>query len=166
MVEISYYMWRTIESMRQKPKAVRNAYAFALAAGFAVLLLVVWSLSLPDRVIALLQPTDTAGEQVPPSRLWTGLRDWGSGLQAAVIGADTVLESDTTGEQASGTATELPGVTGIDVAALRASSAGVTAAGTSTNGVWQREYPKRTGGQVVLIATSSVSTSSRASTTR
>ncbi|MFN3188475.1 MAG: hypothetical protein ACK42D_02955 [Candidatus Paceibacteria bacterium] len=69
---------RAIENVRQKPKAVRQRYAFVIAATFTAVVAGVWSLSLPSRfmevqegVIATSpQMTSQQPASVPFSGVW------------------------------------------------------------------------------------------------
>jgi hypothetical protein len=42
-------MWRWLDSIRQKPKVIRNQYAFGIAVTFTGVIVAVWTFSLPAR---------------------------------------------------------------------------------------------------------------------
>jgi hypothetical protein len=74
--------WRTIEAIRQKPKAVRKQYAFFVTVVFTAVVTGFWVLSLPARFVAVqesvlsessLPPTQTAG--IPFATMWNQFKD-------------------------------------------------------------------------------------------
>lgn len=72
---------RTIENIRQKPKAVRQRYAFVTAVAFTAIVTGIWSLSLPARFTAVQEGVITVSPEIttqtataPFSGVWTEFR--------------------------------------------------------------------------------------------
>jgi len=59
-------MLRHIEALREKPKAVRNHYAFTIALSVTLLIVAVWAISLPAR-LAFEEPIITKAADTGPS---------------------------------------------------------------------------------------------------
>lgn len=131
-------MWRFIENIRRKPEGVRNLYAFWGACVFTMLVIGVWSLSVPERLLSVLSFSEP---QVPPtSRLWSGIAEHSSQLSASIIGLFESESSDNTSSE-------------VDISKQVET---MNKKETETeNWVWGRPYEERSGGQVVQIATSS-----------
>jgi len=70
---------RIIESIRQKPKAVRQHYAFIVAVAFTTVVAGVWSLSLPARFSAV-PALEGQTASAPFSGVWGQLKQQMAGL--------------------------------------------------------------------------------------
>jgi hypothetical protein len=79
-------LFRTLDNLRQKPKAVRQRVAFLTALSFTLLVGGVWTLTLPARFSGSETLAQSEGTK-PFAGLWTGFRDQFSTLrqQAGVI---------------------------------------------------------------------------------
>ncbi len=80
-------LFRTLDNLRQKPKAVRQRVAFLTAASFTLILGGIWSLTLPAKFSSSEILAQSEGTR-PFAGLWTGVRDQFSNLrqQASAIG--------------------------------------------------------------------------------
>jgi len=156
---MSESMWRYIEYLREKPKSVRNQVAFLTALASMVIIVVIWSLSLPARIVAIVDgPAPVQAEDSTSSSRWLGfIVEMRDNLTARVSGSNQATES-------------MIDSTGIDLGALRSNPPAVKEAAfgvtdetalptdaSSATSVWQREYPASEG-TLILIATTSAET--------
>lgn len=150
-------MLRLIELLRQKPKPVRALYAFWCAAIFTFFVAALWSLSLPNRIVSVLESA-TVGETTaqPTGRFFASARESFANLFATdFFNEETVPVTSTP-----------PGVYEIDLATLTASTSDSVATSsanrftpTTTTTTLERT------GRMVLIGTTTVATSSASSDT-
>ena len=127
-----FMLFRTLDNLRQKPKAVRQRVAFLTALSFTLLVGGIWTLTLPARFSgeSLSQSEGTK----PFAGLWTGFRDQFSNLRQQ---AGAIVSTMPTSTAATTTPSEM-----IDIATLISTSTEPTPAPTP-----------------ILIGTTSASTS-------
>jgi|GEM_PF-1714080 len=152
-------MWKFIEQLRQQPKPIRQTAAFWGAVLFSLLIVGVWSLSLPDRLMAVIQFSEEQTFE-PPSQMLSSMRDLSENLRAAVVGRGAAPPPNPT---SSATTSRQLQAYEIDLRELSQSSTTATSAPHTTTpaGVWAREYEERSGGRPILIATTSRSTTTQ-----
>lgn len=92
-----------------------------------------------------MQPVEETDK--PSGRLWSGITEYSAGLRANLM--DT-FESD---EEETNSISTKPDEYAIDLSSLK--QATTTDNGSNEAGVWQHTYEPRTGGQTILIATTS-----------
>jgi hypothetical protein len=88
---------RAIESIRQKPKAVRQRYAFVTTVIFTAIVTGVWSLSLPARFTAVQEGVTTASPEItsqtasaPFSGVWSQFKQQVLGM----VGKDSTAPTN------------------------------------------------------------------------
>ena len=147
-------MWKYLDNLRQQPRPVRQTAAFWGAAIFTLVVVGVWSLSLPERIVSIVYFTDKPVFE-PESQLMANFRDLGASLRAAVVGHGEL----------SGTSSPTPTSTAqyvyeIDLTELQATNTPTSSpsAASSSARVWARGYEKREGGRPILIATTTRAT--------
>lgn len=90
-------MLKKIESLRAKPKEVRNLYAFWCAFGFTTIIAVFWLVSVPSRLGIL-----TSAEVTPEKDIEGGLSRTFSDLRASVadgVSLFNTIREETTAEE-------------------------------------------------------------------
>jgi len=141
-------MLHYIESLRKKPKTLRNLYAFWGALLLTLLVTGVWSMSLPNKMAQMFNRDLLAEQAKQPSQLLSGMKDIFTSMTASVQN----VEQPTPYSATSSTSTT---VFEIDMTKLSNSTAQQGA--TSSTQVWQRSY-QLTEGKQVRIGTSSATT--------
>ena len=126
-------LFRTLDNLRQKPKAVRQRVAFLTAASFTLLVGGIWTLTLPAKFTSSELLAQSEGTK-PFAGLWTGFRDQFSNLRQQ---AGAIVSTMPTSTPATTTPSEM-----IDIRSLISTSTEPTPAPTP-----------------ILIGTTSASTS-------
>ncbi len=96
-------MWAWIDRLRQKPKAVRDQYAFFAAAGIAGVIAMIWVATLPNHFARMVEPT-TGPEQEAVGAFKRFFTD--AKLNLGAIVTSTLIKSTST--EAVATTTPLP----------------------------------------------------------
>lgn len=116
-------LFRTLDNLRQKPKAVRQRVAFLTAASFTLLVGGIWTLTLPAKFTSSELLAQSEGTK-PFAGLWTGFRDQFSNLRQQ---AGAIVSTMPTSTAATTTPSEM-----IDIRTLISTSTEPTPTPTPT----------------------------------
>lgn len=138
---------RLIRTIRHKPKAVRDQYAFWSAVAVTGLVVVVWLVSLPDR-LATLSSEEAAKAEPVFSGFLSEVKDGLSGLGSAVSDLTDVTTSEQVSDQLASS-----------TASTQTANTATTTAATTTVVTEMSEPSQSVSGRVVRIGTSSATSS-------